>query len=185
MSDVEIERKYKINEAIFEKIKKYFNDLGVDGKLEKQNDIYFSPQHFPFFGGNIDNEALRIRILDDRNVLSYKKFYYATGEELAHSDEHEMEIDDVDKMKLILRDLRIDEAFTLKKDRIIYDYEGIEVSLDIVDNLGYFVELEIKKQDDILASSIIMNKLTHEFAVTEDMRNYDGYSYLLFNANKN
>lgn len=184
MSDIEIERKYKINEEIFDKIKKYFAEVDVVGKEEKQNDIYFSPKHFPFFGGNIDNEALRIRILDDRHVLSYKKFYYATEDMPAHCDEHEIEIDDIDKMKLILSDLRIEEAFTLKKDRVIYNYEGIEVSLDVVDNLGCFVELEIKNQEDIQASSDIMNKLIQDFSITEDMRNYEGYSYLLFNASK-
>ena len=185
MSNIEIERKYKINEEIFDKIKKYFDDKRIVGKVEKQNDIYFSPEHFPFFGGDIDNEALRIRILDDKNVLSYKKFYYATEEAPAHCDEHEMEIDDIDKMKMILSDLRINEAFTLKKERLIYNYEGIEVALDIVDNLGYFAELEIKNQDDIDGSSKVMNKLIKSFSITEDMRNYDGYSYLLFNKQNN
>lgn len=185
MSNIEIERKYKISEKIFDKIKKYFEDKDIVEKIEKQNDIYFSPEHFPFFGGSIDNEALRIRILDDKNVLSYKKFYYATEEAPAHCDEHEMEIDDIDKMKMIFRDLRIKEAFTLKKERLIYLYNGIEVSLDIVDNLGYFVELEIKNQDDINGSSEVMNELIKIFGVTEDMRNYEGYSYLLFNKTNN
>lgn len=185
MSNIEIERKYRINEELFEGIKEYFDDKKILGKIEKQNDIYFSPEHFPFFGGSIDNEALRIRVLDDKNVLSYKKFYYATEDEPAHCDEHEMEIDDIDKMKMILHDLRINEAFTLKKDRLIYNYEGIEVALDVVDNLGYFVELEIKNQDDIDGSSKIMNELINSFKITEDMRNYEGYSYLLFNNQNN
>jgi hypothetical protein len=34
-------------------------------KIEKQNDIYLSPLHFPFFGGEIDNECLRIRVPDE------------------------------------------------------------------------------------------------------------------------
>ncbi len=37
--------------------------------------LFFSNK-FSFFCGKIDNEALRIRILDDKNILSYKKFYY-------------------------------------------------------------------------------------------------------------
>ncbi|MDE6142073.1 MAG: class IV adenylate cyclase [Bacilli bacterium] len=185
MSNIEIERKYRINKEIFDKIQKYFDDKKIVGKVEKQNDVYFSPSHFPFFGGNIDNEALRIRILDNKNILSYKKFYYATEDAPAHSDEHEIEIDDIDKMKLILKDLRINEAFTLKKERTIYLYDGIEVSLDIVENLGYFVELEIKNQDDIGYASKVMQILIESFSITEDMRNYEGYSYLLFNANNN
>lgn len=182
---MEIERKYKINEEIYENIKNYFADRRVDYAIEHQNDIYFSPKHFPFFGGDIDNEALRIRVLGKKNILSYKKFYEKTDEIPAHSDEHEIEVNDIERMKLILSDLRIEEAFTLKKERSIYMYEGIEVSLDIVDNLGYFVELEIKNQEDIDGSLKVIDKLVNDFSINEDMRNYDGYAYLLYNLNHN
>jgi len=37
-----------------------------------QQDIYFSPFLCPFFGGDINNEALRIRVLDEKNILNYK-----------------------------------------------------------------------------------------------------------------
>ncbi len=185
MNNIEIERKYKINKEIFDKIKKFFEEKEINGDVAKQNDIYFSPRHFPFFGGNIDNEALRIRILDDKNILSYKKFYYATEDKTAYCDEHEVDLEDVDKMKEILKDLRIDEALTLKKERTSYLYSDLEVSLDVVDSLGYFLELEIKGQKDLRASSNTMNELLDFFSITEEMRNYEGYSYLLYNANKN
>jgi len=185
MKNIEIEMKYKITKEIYDEIISYFKINKFKEKVEKQNDIYFSPRHFPFFGGNIDNEALRIRILDDKNILSYKKFYYATEDKTAYCDEHEVDLEDVDKMKEILKDLRIDEALTLKKERTSYLYSDLEVSLDVVDSLGYFLELEIKGQKDLRASSNTMNELLDFFSITEEMRNYEGYSYLLYNANKN
>lgn len=75
MNNIEIEKKYKITNEIYDEIIKYFKIQNINEKLEKQNDIYFSPIHFPFLGGEIDNECLRLRILEDKNILSYKSLF--------------------------------------------------------------------------------------------------------------
>lgn len=182
MNNIEIEMKYKITKKIYDEIIEYFKIGNIKAEVEKQNDIYFSPIHFPFFGGEIDNECLRLRILEDKNILSYKKFIPPTKNEPAHCIEHELEISDTEKLKLILNDLRIKEAFTLKKERKIFIYKNnIEISLDTVDNLGYFIELEIINNKNINESVNEINEFIKNFKITESMRNYDGYSYLLFN----
>lgn len=182
MNNIEIEMKYKITEKIYDEIIEYFKIANINAEIEKQNDIYFSPIHFPFFGGEIDNECLRLRILENKNILSYKKFIPSTNNEPAHCIEHELEISDTEKLKLILNDLRIREEFTLKKERKIFIYKNnIEISLDIIDNLGYFIELEIINHKNINESVNEINEFIKKFKITESMRNYDGYSYLLFN----
>lgn len=182
MKDIEIEAKYKITEKIYNKIVEWLKKEQIHLTFEKQNDIYFSPIHFPFFGGEIDNECLRLRVLENKNILSYKKFVPASGDEPAHCIEHELEISDIEKMKLILNDLRIQESFILRKERKHFLYqENIEVSLDKVDNLGFFLELEIISQENIQVSLELMQEFIQKFKITEEMRNYDGYSYLLFN----
>ncbi len=182
MNNIEIEMKYRITNEIYDEIIKYFRIKNINEKLEKQNDIYFSPIHFPFIGGEIDNECLRLRVLENRNIFSYKKYVQATSNEPAHCIEHELEISDVEKLKLILNDLRIKEEFTLKKERNIFIYKNnIEISLDKVDNLGFFIELEIINQKNITNSLKQINEFTKKFKVSESMRNNDGYSYLLFN----
>lgn len=186
MNNIEIEMKYKITKEIYEEIIKYFKFKNINSKEAKQNDIYFSPIHFPFFGDKIDNECLRIRVIDKKNILSYKKFIPATVNEPAHCIEHELEITDIDKIKLILNDLRIKEEFILKKERKSYIYKNnIEISLDKVDNLGFFIELEIINKENIDKSIEEINKFITKFKITEDMRNYEGYSYLLFNKKNN
>ena len=182
MENIEIERKYKITEEIYDDILDFLSKNNIGMKIEKQNDIYFSPLHFPFFGGEIDNECLRIRVLDDKNILSYKMFIPATDNREAHCIEDEVEINDIDKVKTILNDLRIEEAFTLKKERrkIIYK-DIIEIALDKVDNLGFFIELEIINTDNLDKTLDIMNEFIDKFGITDDMRNFDGYSYLLYN----
>lgn len=184
-NNIEIEMKYKITKKIYEEIIEYFQNKNIDNKIENQNDVYFSPIHFPFLGGVIDNECLRLRILEHKNILSYKKFISATDDSPAHCIEHELEIADVQALKLILNDLRIKEEFTLKKERKIFIYKSnIEVSLDKVDRLGYFLELEIINHENINDSMNDIKKLIKNFKITESMRNYDGYSYLLFHENK-
>lgn len=182
MNNIEIEMKYKITKKIYDEIIEYFRNENIKAEVEKQNDIYFSPIHFPFLGGEIDNECLRLRILENKNILSYKKFISPTNNEPAHCIEHELEIFDAEKLKLILNDLRIEEEFTLKKERKIFIYKNnIEISLDIVDHLGYFIELEIIKHENINEAVNDINGFIKKFKITESMRNYDGYSYLLFN----
>jgi len=95
MKNIEIEMKYKITKEIYDEIISYFKINKFKEKVEKQNDIYFSPKHFPFLGGEIDNECLRLRILDSKNILSYKKFVKATSDEPAHCIEHELEVSDI------------------------------------------------------------------------------------------
>lgn len=180
--NIEIEMKYRITKEIYDKIIDRFKKENIKPKVESQNDIYFSPIHFPFLGGEIDNECLRLRILENKNILSYKKFIPSTNEEPAHCIEHELEIFDPEKLKLILNDLRIKEEFTLKKERKKFIYKrNIEISLDMVDSLGYFIELEIINHENVKESINDINEFTKEFQITESMRNFDGYSYLLFN----
>lgn len=182
MKNIEIEMKYKITKEIYDEIVGFFKVENINVKIEKQNDIYFSPVHFPFFGGKIDNECLRLRVLDNKNILSYKKFIPATTGEPAHCIEHELEILDIEKIKCILNDLRIKEEFTLKKERKIFIYKNnIEIALDKVDDLGFFIELEIINQENINDSLNEINGFIKKFEITEAMRNYEGYSYLLFN----
>lgn len=183
MKNLEIEQKYKINESIYNEIAKFIEAYNTN--IQLQNDTYFSPIHFPFFGGEIDNECLRVRIIDNKNILGYKKFIPATDKELAHCIEHEVEIKDIETLKKILKDLRIIEVFTLKKERksIIYK-NNIEISLDKVDNLGYFIELEIVNNDNISETLKEIDSFLKQFNIKEKMRNYDGYAYLLFEQNK-
>lgn len=186
MKNIEVEAKYRIDENKYNEILEYFINEKYEFKEERQHDIYFSPKHFPFLGGEIDNECLRIRVLDDKNILSYKKFVGKTEEKSSYCIEHEIEVEDIEGLTNILNDLRIEKIITIKKIRKTFDIKDIlEVSLDYVDDLGYFIELEIKKENNSVASSDLMIELADKFKLTEDMRDYEGYSYLLYEKYKN
>ncbi len=186
MKNIEIEAKYKINSEIYDDMLKYLTSKNYVEKQEKQHDIYFSPINFPFFGGTIDNECLRIRVLNDKNILSYKKFVAKTEDKSSYCIEHEIEVEDIEGLKRILEDLRIEETITIKKLRRSFNIENLlELSLDDVVDLGKFVELEIKNEEELEKSLQIMKEITSKFSLTEEMRDYDGYSYLLYENFKN
>lgn len=185
MKNIEIEAKYKISDEIYDEILNYLIDKKYIEKQEKQNDIYFSPKHFPFFGGDIDNECLRIRILDNKNILSYKKFVAKTEDKNSYCIEHEIEVEDIDTLIKILENLRIDKTITIKKDRKSFCVENlIEISLDDVEGLGKFVELEILSEEKIKEAMKLISEITNSFGLLENMRDYEGYSYLLYEKYK-
>lgn len=151
-----------------------------------QHDIYFSPILCPFFGGEINNESLRIRVVDDKNILNYKKFIGKADNSDSYCIEHEMEIDNIPMFKQILKDLRIEEALTLIKKRKKYIFNNmLEVSLDDVKYLGYFIEIEIiDSEKDINKAIELRDILINEFNLKEEMRSYKGYGYMLFEKNE-
>lgn len=75
----------------------------------------------------------------DENNLNYKNWYDH------YCDEYEVEVDDSINLKKIFKVLGLEEIAYVDKIRRIYKYKDkYEISLDIVKELGYFVEIEIK-----------------------------------------
>jgi len=96
-----------------------------------------------------------------------------------------MEIGNISMFKQILKDLRIEEVFTLIKKRKKYIINSVlEVSLDKVEDLGYFIEMEVIDSEKNLDKAIeIRDMLVKEFDLREEMRSYKGYGYMLFEKN--
>ncbi len=90
------------------------------------------------------DEALRLR-KDTKGRITYKgpkiDRFTKTREEI------EMDIDDMDKMALILLRLGFRQVAKVSKKRKEYLLDGVTVSLDSVDGLGDFVELEVQGED--------------------------------------
>lgn len=90
------------------------------------------------------DEALRLR-KDTRGRITYKgpklDRFTKTREEI------EMDIDDLDKMALMLIRLGFRPVVKVSKKRKEYVLNGVTVSLDSVEGLGDFVELEVLGED--------------------------------------
>ncbi len=134
-----------------------------EGEVE-QVDLYY--QHPCRDFGETD-EALRLRRAGDRTVLTYKG--PRVGEEKSR-EEVEVEVEDFGAMDKILRKLGFEplERVKVKKRREVYrvKFAGreVEVTLDEVEGLGTFLELEcsVKDRSEIERAEKDLRRLAEE-----------------------
>lgn len=180
--DREIEIKLEITEEEYQGIFTKLVENASKHSEKEQKDIYFSPRANPFFGNEINDECLRIRILKDKNILSYKRIFFGECEEDIHLEEHETEIVDLEQTKKILKCLKIDEVLTLHKIRHSFCYQEIfEIELDKVKDLGYFAEIEVLDSTlSVQEANKKLQALVTELSLDINRRNLDGYANLLY-----
>jgi adenylate cyclase class 2 len=138
MLEIEIKTRSKNNSQV----EKVLLDRGATPMGEQdQVDEYFNHPCRDFAE---TDEALRLR-KDSKGKITYKgpkiDRFTKTREEI------EMEIDDLDKMAAILVHLGFRSVARVKKKRKEYVLDGVTVSLDSVEGLGDFVELEVQGND--------------------------------------
>jgi len=181
MKNIEIEIKVQVEEETFEKFISY---LAKNARFEKesyQTDEYFTPIHRDFLSPDYPFEWLSIRERNQKIILNYKHWYPENEEKSTHCDEYEVELSNYENMSKIFQSLNIKSLVKVIKERKVYNYNNeFEVALDKVDELGYFVEIEVKKGFESIE---IANKKLLEFAkqmgVDTSNRNYRGYPFLL------
>ncbi len=103
-----------------------------------QRDVYF---RHPCYDLRWRDEALRLRYEGGDCILTFKG--RRTGSGVKRREEVEVRVGEGSAVAMILRRLGFEEAFVVRKDRRIYAMDGAEVSLDSVEGLGDFVELEL------------------------------------------
>ncbi|MGC8663431.1 MAG: class IV adenylate cyclase [Thermoplasmata archaeon] len=132
MYEIEIKSKIKSINEFEEKIKK----LGAEFVNEvSQLDYYY--QH-PCKDFKKTDEALRIRIMNDECYITYKG--PKIDSETKTREEIEVKVER--NISDVLESLGFKLAGEVKKIRKVYRMKDIEISLDDVHNIGYFVELE-------------------------------------------
>ena len=134
--NIEIEFKIKVNRIKFNELLKKIKDDSIFVREEDQIATYFKPNFRKF-----NNEWLRVRKENNNNVLNYKK-----KNESGDIEEYEVLIDNYEKLKSIFNYLGLEDTLVVSKHRISYLYKDkYEISFDEVDNLGLYVEIEVKK----------------------------------------
>ncbi|OGI76007.1 hypothetical protein A3C67_01405 [Candidatus Nomurabacteria bacterium RIFCSPHIGHO2_02_FULL_42_19] len=142
--NIEVEIKVKVENL--EEIKEKISKIGQLVKAIKQIDEYYVPFHRDFFAKKPHpDEYLRIRTNPDKVVLEYDKSINKRADgEHDHVEEYETEISDPEEFRKILGFLDFKKAMTIEKNREYWMCSGIEVALDEVKGLGFFVEAEAK-----------------------------------------
>ena len=181
MENIEIEIKVEVTQAIFESFRSFLKENAQFVKESYQTDEYYTPAHRDFLFPEYPYEWLSIRERNSKVILNYKHWYPENEEKSTHCDEYEVELSSYSKMDKIFKALDIRSLCKVVKTREIYNYKGeFEISMDKVEDLGFFIEIEVKKDFGSIEKS---NKKLLEFAnrmgVDTSKRNYRGYPFLL------
>lgn len=185
--NIEVEIKIKINSL--REIRGRLRNYGKLVKSIKQIDEYYIPCHRDFFAQKpFPVEWLRIRTNPDKTIFEYDKSINknAKGEQ-EYAEEYETEISQPDELRKILKFLDFKKVVTVDKKREIWNCGNLEICLDKVKNLGYFIELEAKggfknPKEAKRGCYEFLNKLGIK-ATPENIIN-TGYAVLLLNTLK-
>ena len=166
---VELELKLKVDNDTYKKVLNRFNSTSSE-KLE-QIDTYYIPEFKDF-----NDEWLRIRNENGKNILSYKKRL-----EDNYRQEIETIIDNYNNLHLILTNLGFQVKGIVTKNRIEILYKDkYEFSFDNVKNIGLFIEIEVKKIEYSVIEEINnLYKILNDFSLSIDLiDNKKYYDYL-------
>jgi len=180
MIEVEIKAKIEDNIAAYEKIKEIG---GVYSHSEKQHDIYFNGENKDF---KESDEALRIREVPDgedlKRILTYKGPKLDT--ETKTRKEIEVTVDNTENLIEILVNIGFRPSAIVNKMRRIFTYEDYTITVDKLNKLGYFIEIEYVTSEESDIDEIQKNI----FSIFEKLGIKDGFvktSYLeLLEENK-
>ncbi len=174
-SDIETEIKVRLSKEEFETIESFMKKCAVFLNESRQVDHYYQPTYRKFLKS--DNESidewLRIGVRGNKKILNYKKWYDK------FCDEYEVEIDDEKHLDRIFRILGLEEIVLVNKTRKTYFYlNKYEIALDYVQNLGYFIEIEVKNYDtSIMEEYDKLLELAKQLNLNLDNIDKRGYPY--------
>ncbi len=149
--------------AYHQQVKELLADMGANFiGVQHHCDTYFNAPHRDFV--NTD-EALRIRSVDGRSVLTYKGKKLDTVSKTR--EEFETDVDGGNTRSILLA-LGFYEAGMVKKTREIFKFEGMTICLDNVRSLGEFIEVEITADSDIETHSKQIFSFLNKLGIGEE-----------------
>ncbi|WP_247000310.1 class IV adenylate cyclase [Halosolutus gelatinilyticus] len=135
--------------ADLEAVRARLDDRGATSRgAVVQKDTYYDAPHRSFAD---TDEALRIRSErpktgDDKTRITYKG--PLIDDESKTREEIETDVGDGEKLDAILRNLGFEPAATVRKERDRYALEGYAITLDSVDDVGEYVEVETEVESE-------------------------------------
>lgn len=173
-SDIETEIKIKLSENEYKYLDEFMKANASLLKENRQLDTYYQPTYRKFLNDNIINEWLRIGERGNKKILNYKNWHNNM-----YCDEYEVEIDNCDNLDKIFNILGLEKIAVVDKIRKTFFYlDKYEVALDYVHQLGYFIEIEVKKYSkNPLEEYNSLIKLAKNLNLNLDSIDKRGYPY--------
>ena len=179
---IEVEVKAKINS--FKEIEEKLAQIGaVKTKEEFQEDIYFNS---PIVDFAKTDEALRIRTTrqnENTNIFITYKGPKIDAKSKTRK-EIEMRIANSDQCSDIFEAIGFRKVRTVRKNRQYFSYENFEISLDDIEGLDPYMEIEIALEDgeDYSEAQNSIFKLFEKLGITDGFER-TSYMELLENLN--
>ena len=173
-SDIETEIKIKITKAEYEILLAFMDSNAKFIKENEQLDTYYQPSYRKFVNEKEINEWLRIGERGNKIILNYKNWH-----DNIYCDEYEVEIDNSKNLEKIFTILGLEKIAVVNIKRKTYLYlNKYEIALDFVDDLGYYIEIEVKdyNKDPVEEYSDLL-KITKELHLNLDNIDKRGYPY--------
>lgn len=175
---IEVEVKAKINS--FKEMEERLKELGAKkSKTEFQQDIYFAS---PITDFAKTDEALRIRTTNNDIFITYKG--PKLNRDAKTRKEVEMSIESAEKARDIFEEIGFRPVRTVRKNRQYYTYENFEISLDDVEGLSPYMEIEISLSDGEDYTQA-QNKIFELFEKLEVTSGFERTSYMELLENLN
>jgi len=161
---VEVELKYKIKPIEMQRLVKKLIQLGC--KVERKSrevDVYY--QH-PVRDFRETDEALRLRVTGNKVELTYKGPRMSNRAKVR--EEVSVGVESFSKMDKVLRLLGFNPVAKVIKERVYYECpNNICISLDDVQELGQFIELEYKGELDVDNAIEILLSFAKELGIKD------------------
>ena len=165
---IEVEVKARIDS--FEEIEEKLKTIGAEKtKTEFQEDIYFQIDFAK------TDEALRIRTTNSQTFITYKG--PKLNEKAKTRKEVEMAIESAEKARDIFEEIGFTPARIVRKNRLYYTYENFEISLDDVEGLPPYMEIEVALPDSEDYSEA-QNRIFELFARLDITEGFERTSYM-------
>ncbi len=177
----EIELKLPLSKKQYLEIKSKLHKIAKFVKFSHHIDDYFTPTYKSFLDEKNPYEWLTVRKRDGITILNYKHWYPEGAKYTTHCDEYETEVASSEQLWRILKALKFKKFVTVEKKREVFLYKNsLEIALDEVKSLGYFIEVEtIRDLGGVEKSRNEMLKFTKKLGLTRTKTVPGGYAFAL------
>lgn len=183
----EIELKISLPKAEYTSVQEWAKIHGTYKGVTDQKEYYLNKKDAPwdFSGGFKDTlETVRVRCEQKGDSVCYKyRHLDPTTKKTTHRDEYETKVENGATMLDILQKLGYTEQTVVSKRRETYVVDDtFEVVFDDVDNVGQFIEVELKVSvDNAKVGLTRIEDLIKKIGITQ-FKQYDrGYIHMIWN----
>lgn len=135
---------------------------GIHTETLTEHDSYYNAPHRDF---GVTDEALRLRETDTKTTVTYKgPKNTILGSKVR--EELNLEISDPKIFDQIITSLGFIPVAVVRKRREYYQYQEFTISLDQVEDLGDFVEIELITDNDAEKAAACVDQAAKEMGVT-------------------